>query len=334
MRHIPVLTNEVIDLLQPKSNMNVVDCTLGDAGHAELILEKTAPKGKLLGIDADPESLLRAKQYLYKFGDRVIYARDNFADLKKIVESNNFKNVDAIVMDLGWSSPQFAERGRGFSFEKDEALDMRYFAPRHYEGAEGDRSNPLNKAGGKQGDSDVVPLGLLGMTHLTAANIVNNYSKDELAKIFRIYGEEKLSKEIAEAIVAERKNKPIETTWQLVEIILAVYRKKLRTDKEIPWIGGLHPATKIFQALRIEVNQELEVLKKVLPQAVEVLSSGGRLAVITFHSLEDRIVKHYFQSVENKLVRRVNKKPIIALPKELKNNPRARSAKLRVVEKL
>ena len=160
----------------------------------------------------------------------------------------------------------------------------------------------------------------------------NNYSEQELVGVFKNFGEEKLSKEIAEAIADYRKNKKLEKTDELTGIILQVYRTKLHTDKEIPWIGGLHPATKVYQALRMEVNHELENLKKVLPQAVEVLSAGGRLAVISFHSLEDRIVKHYFKS--NKQIKLVNKKPIMASEEEIKNNPRARSAKLRVIEKV
>lgn len=302
-RHIPVLPNEVIDSLQPKANQNFIDCTLGDAGHSEMILEKIGPNGKLLGIDADAESLLRAKQYLYRFEGRVIFARDNFVNLAKIIAENNFGTVRGILMDLGWSSPQFSERGRGFSFEKDEPLDMRY-----------------------QGGSELAAE--------TAADVVNNYSESDLVRIFKTYGEENLSKEIAAAIAEARKKRPIERTSQLVEIILAVYRKKLNSTKEIPWVGGLHPATKVFQAIRIEVNHELEVLRQALPQAVEALIAGGRLAVISFHSLEDRIVKQFFQKLANKTIKFVNKKPIIASDDEVAQNPKARSAKLRVVEKL
>lgn len=300
MRHEPVLMKEILESLDLKSNDNVVDCTLGDAGHSEAMLEKIAPKGKLLGIDLDTEAVLRAKRFLYRFEDRVIIARDNFSNLKLITEKNDFKPINGVLMDLGWSSPQFAERGRGFSFQTDEPLDMRYSVT----------------------DKE------------TAADIVNNGGEQELAGIFKSFGEEQLSKEIAKAIVDARKNKAIEKSGELAEIILQVYRTKLRTDKEIPWIGGLHPATKVFQALRMEVNHELENLKLVLPQAVDLLVSGGRLAVITFHSLEDRIVKQYFQTIANKTVKLVNKKPINATDEEIKSNPRARSAKLRVVEKI
>lgn len=304
MRHIPVLLNEVIDALELKAGDNVVDCTLGDAGHSEVILEKTSPDGKLIGIDADPESLLRAKKFLDKFGDRVVYVRDNFKNLKKIIQEKNLSSVDAILIDLGWSSPQFEERNRGFSFMNDEPLDMRYSSG-----------------------------GIIDKDELTAADIVNNRDKIELSSIFKKYGEEKLSIEIADMIVEFRKEKKISTSKELSEIILSVYRKKLNTTKEIPWIGGLHPSTKVFQALRIEVNNELDILKEVLPQALDILSVGGRLAVISFHSLEDRIVKHYFRSIVPRYASFIHKKPVIASEDELKINNRARSAKLRVIKK-
>jgi len=302
-RHVPVLLKEVLEGLNLRPGVKVVDCTLGDAGHSEEILKIIGPTGKLLGIDADPESLLRAKQYLYNFNEQAIFVRDNFVNLKNILADNNFAPVDAIVMDLGWSSPQFSERGRGFSFETDEPLDMRY----------GSGSMTESK---------------------TAAEILNNYSTDELYKIFKNLGEEKFAQEIAQAIVVNRKITPIERTKQLVEIILQVYREKLHSEKEIPWVGGTHPATQTFQALRIAVNDELGVLKNVLPRAVEALAPGGRLAVISFHSLEDRIVKQYFAGQENKTLKLINKKPIEASEEEIKNNPRARSAKLRVIEKV
>ena len=300
MRHIPVLLNEVLESLQLKSNDNVIDCTVGDGGHSEKILEATAPNGQLLAIDADPESLLRAKQYLYSFANRVTFVRGNFSELEKIVAENPIGEIKGILLDLGWSSPQFAERGRGFSFLTDEPLNMTYS----------------------------------GREEITATEIVNTFDANELEQIFREYGEENLSKEIVSAIISYRQGEPIKQTGQLTEIILATYRKKLKTDKEIPWIGGLHPATKIFQALRIAVNRELEVIEEVLPQAIKVLASGGRLAVIAFHSLEDRIVKHYFKDLEQKnSATIITKKPIVCGEEEYKANPRARSAKLRVIQK-
>lgn len=301
MRHVPVLLNEVIENLRLRPGDRIVDCTLGDAGHAEKILASTAPDGKLLGIDADAEAILRAKQYLYNFDDRVIFVRDNFSRLAQILTENKFAPVRGILMDLGWSAPQFMERGRGFSFDKDEPLDMRF--------------DTFTNA-------------------RTAQQVVNQYGTDDLAKIFKEYGEEKLARPIAEAIVATHTAQPIQTSRQLTEIILNVYRQKLSSKKEIPWVGGMHPATQVFQALRIEVNDELAVLKTALPQAIDALVPGGRLAVISFHSLEDRIVKQFFQKNDGKILNIVNKKPIIAASVELAANPRARSAKLRVAEKI
>jgi len=319
MRHVPVLLNEVIESLQLKPNVNVIDCTLGDAGHAEEILKRTAPNGILLGIDADPESILRAKNYLYEYQKQVIFVRDNFVGLKDIVEKNEFGPVHAVLLDLGWSSSQFEERRRGFSFLKtDEPLDMRYHAeiPR----TKLEIPNKLQN----QNFNDT----------LTAAEIVNRSSQQELTRILKEYGEEVLALEIACAIVGRRKEKKIATVGNLVEIILAEYRKKLRTKKEVPWVGGLHPATKVFQALRIAVNDELGVLEHFLPQIAEVLAPGGRAAIITFHSLEDRIVKHYFKEQNGKTLRIVTKKPIAPTGEEIERNPRAGSAKLRVMERL
>ncbi len=300
-RHFPVLLAETIESLQLRPGHNVIDCTLGDAGHSEEMLKHTAPDGRLLGIDADPESLLRAQQFLHEHQDRITLVRDNFSQLENIVRNASFGPVHGILMDFGWSSPQFADRGRGFSFQNpNEPLNMRYD----------------------------------GSQKLSAGELVNTYSEQEIEKILREYGEEKLSKEIAKAIVESRKTKQIETVGDLVEIILQTYRKKLKTEKEIPWIGGLHPATKSFQAIRIAVNDELGVIRRALPQAVEVLAPGGRLAVITFHSLEDRIVKHYFKSVPSTHIRIITKKPLEASEAEYADNPPSRSAKLRVIEKI
>lgn len=300
MKHVPVLLGEVVESLQLNPGDNVIDCTLGDGGHSAEILKKIGPNGKLLGIDADPESLLRAKKNLYEFGDRAVYVRDNFVNLKKIVQENKFGKIKGVLMDLGWSSPQFEERGRGFSFQKDEVLDMRY-------------------------DTSIGTP--------TAKEILNTLSEKELEKIFREYGEEKNSRKIASLIIKEREKQEIKTTTDLVNIILEINKNKkspstrLRTSK-------IHPATRVFQALRIAANNELDILKSVLPDAVDLLESNGRLAVISFHSLEDRIVKHYFKSQQNKTIKIINKKPITCSEEECKENPRARSAKLRVVERI
>jgi len=292
MKHVPVLNNEIIHLLQLKAGEKVVDCTLGDGGHAEAILQEIKSTGKLLGIDTDPEAILRAKQYLYEFDNQITFVRDNFKNLKIIVEKENFNPVDAILLDLGWSSQQFEGRNRGFSFLKtDEPLDMRY---------------DINQG-------------------IVASDILNYRNKEELNKIFKQYGEEKLSKKIASKIIEKRKIKEFETVGELVEIILQVYGNQAKISK-------IHPATRVFQALRIAVNDELEKLAKVLPQAIEILKPEGHLAIISFHSLEDRIVKHFFKKNQN--IKIITKKPIIATKEELEINPRARSAKLRVIEKL
>ena len=301
MRHIPVLLKETVEALNLKPGAKVVDCTLGDAGHSEEILRRISPGGKLLGVDADEESLERAKNFLKLYQKQITLVRTNFAHVTEVANAEGFKEVDAILMDLGWSTPQFEERGRGFSFEGSEPLDMRY------------DTHSKSK---------------------TAAEILNNYSKAELEKIFRQYAEEKFSKEIAEKIGEKRKTQVFETTKDLTDTVLDVYRAKLKSTKEIPWIGGIHPATKVFQSLRIEVNQELEVLKKTIPELINLLKVGGRLGIITFHSLEDRIVKQFFKKIEHKKIKFVFKKPLVASSEELKANPKSRSAKLRVVEKI
>ena len=308
MKHVPVLLDEVLEVFDLDAGLSVLDCTLGDAGHAEAMLERISPDGTLVGIDADPEAVVRAKHFLESFGEQAVVVRDNFLHIDTIISGLGFTCVDRILFDLGWSSPQFAERGRGFSFlQSDEPLDMRFSS---------DVGN-LEKRPNK-----------------TAGELVNSASPDVLVRIFREYGEEKLAHEIAGAIVVQRTKEAITTVKQLVEIILEVYRKKTHTTKEVPWIGGLHPATRVFQALRIAVNKELEVLEGVLPKALSLLCPGGRLAVISFHSLEDRLVKHFFKSHIGKGYRVLTKKPIVPSSEECKVNTRARSAKLRVIEKI
>jgi len=301
MRHVPVLLEEVIESLKLNAGDTVIDCTVGDGGHSEEILKAISPEGRLLAIDADPESLLRAKKNLHEWEDQIIFQRGNFENLLKISNELGFKDVNGILMDFGWSSPQFEERKRGFSFQKDEPLDMRYGAG-------------LDK---KQ----------------TAKDIINNYSENELEKIFVDYGEEKNAKKIASVIVLARSSEEIVTTGQLVEVILDVFRDKFQMKKGMPWVGKIHPATKVFQALRIVANDELGVIEKVLPAAIDILAPKGRLSVITFHSLEDRIVKHYFKK-HFETLKIITKKPILSSDMEVKNNPRARSAKLRVIEKI
>ncbi len=291
MRHIPVLHDETIASLNLSAGAIVIDGTLGDAGHSELIAKKIGKRGTLLGLDLDPESLLRAKKFLDAYQNTVTLVRDSFRNIIAVAATHQIEAVDAVLLDLGWSSPQFAQRGRGFSFQQDEPLNMRY--------------------DGKQDD------GVVTAKYLLATN-----SATELALIFSRYGEEKHAQKIARAIVQARRKTPINTTTQLVQIIEMVYGKTR---------GKIHPATKVFQALRIAVNDEFEALKDGLVGAAQLLRDGGRLAVITFHSGEDRIVKRFMQLHPQLEI--VTKKPITASAAERAQNPRARSAKLRVAQK-
>lgn len=285
--HIPVLLNEVVEYLNPKPGENFIDCTIGEAGHALAILERAKPTGKLLGIDADLKAIKRIESQ-----EKLILIQGNFKDLKKIVEREVFQPVSGILFDLGLSSWQIEESGRGFSFKKDEPLKMTF-----------------NDQG------------------LTAEEVVNKWPEEALREIFIKYGEEKYSKRIAKQIIEKRKEKPIKTTLQLKEIV----------EKATPFSearrGGIgRVLARIFQALRIVVNDELENLKQGLEQALEILKPKGRLVVISFHSLEDRIVKNFFR--ENKSLKILTKKPITASEEEIKKNPRSRSAKLRAAIKL
>lgn len=285
MPHLPVLLRDTINLLVLKPGSRIIDCTFGDGGHSQAILQ-SAPAIRILGIDADAGNIARARKQ--KEFEKIILVNDNFRNLKEIALKNNFTGIDAILMDLGWSSTQLEESGRGFSFLRDEPLDMR-----------------------------------LGNGDLTAAEILNTWSEEEIGRILREYGEERARKKIAKAIVDYRRDRPIKTTGQLVEIIFSL---RLGRRKKI------HPATKTFQALRLAVNDELNALKEALSPAAEILKSGGRLAVISFHSLEDRIIKRFFQN--NKSLKIITKKPVIAGRAEILENPRCRSAKLRVAEKI
>ena len=274
--HIPVLKKEVLQYLDPKPDENFIDCTLGQGGHAINILERNKPNGKVLGIELDKD--IFDKLSLLKI-DRLILANDSYVNLKEIAKKNKFTSINGILFDLGMSSWHLEESGRGFTFLKDELLDMRYSL-----------------------END-----------LTAEEIVNNYSQEEIEKILKEYGEERFAKRLARRIVEQR---PIKSTFQLAEII-----KKSR----------IYSPNRIFQALRIAVNNELENLKKGLTQAVEILKPDGRIVVISFHSLEDRIVKNFFKDSNLKVL---TKKPVIPSQEEIKINRRSRSAKLRAATKI
>ncbi len=296
MNHVPVLQKEVIQYLDPKTNENFIDCTVGGGGHALAILERNVPKGKVLGIDADPETIKNLQSGISnkEFKKRLILVSDNFANLKEIVRRERFTKVLGILFDLGMSSWQLESSGRGFSFLKQEPLDMRY-----------DPKGPL-----------------------TAEKIVNFWSESEIEKTLREYGEEKFAGTIAREIVRERNVRPIKSTSQLVNIIRRAVPSGYLHQK-------IHFATRTFQALRIAVNDELNNLEKALPQSLEVLNRRGRIAVISFHSLEDRIVKNFLkQKVQENVLQALNKKPITPSREEIKINPRSRSAKLRAAIKI
>jgi 16S rRNA (cytosine1402-N4)-methyltransferase len=290
--HIPALQKEILKYLEPEPNQNFIDATVGEGGHALAILERVSPSGKVLGIDWSPEIIENCKLKIRSFKKRVILICDNFVNLKEIVKREKFLAVSGILFDLGMSSWHLKESGRGFSFLKNEPLDMRY--------------SPQNL--------------------LTAEKIVNYWSKSEIEKILREYGEEQFARKIAEKII-ETRTKPIKTTFQLVAVIKKAVPSKYQHRK-------IHFATRTFQALRITVNDELNNLEKALPQALAILKPEGRLAIISFHSLEDRIVKKFFRKQDSTSLKILTKKPIRPEKKEIKINPRARSAKLRAAIKM
>ena len=286
--HVPVLLKETLEILVKNRGGVYVDCTVGLGGHTKGILQKD-PLAYVIGIDMDPQALEIAEENLKDFEGRYSLYQANFRDLDQVLKEEGIKEVDGFLFDLGVSMLQL-KSDRGFSFQRDDPLDM--------------RMNPENKK--------------------TAYHVVNTYSERELTRIFREYGEEPYAGKIAKAIVLQRTKKPIETTAQLVDIILSVipYRR-----------GRIHPATKVFQALRIEVNEELASLEIALEKTIPFLKKGGRLVVISFHSLEDRIVKNFFKE-HTDTFKVLTKKPIRPTIDEVKQNPASRSAKLRAGERI
>jgi 16S rRNA (cytosine1402-N4)-methyltransferase len=301
--HTPVLRREVLALLRPRPGGLYLDGTLGAGGHTAGILEASAPTGRVLGFDRDPSAVEFAKRRLARFGERVSYLVANYADMGRLAPAHGFDQVDGILLDLGLSSRQLDDGQRGFSFMKEGPLDMR-FDPRQAR---------------------------------TAADLVNDLSEAELADIFWRFGEERQSRKFARAIVARR---PLHTTQQLAELVTAQVRRR----------GRIHPATKVFQALRIATNRELEALEQAVPAAVDLLRTAGRLAIISFHSLEDRLVKQAFRRLSQDCVcppeqpvctcgaqavsRLITRKAVQATAEEIESNPRSRSARLRVVERI
>lgn len=306
--HRPVLLDECLDGLDIKPDGIYVDGTAGGAGHSKEIA-KRLKNGMLIAIDQDETAIAVVKERLAEFGDRVRVVRSNFSEVASVCASLGIERIDGILLDLGVSSHQLDTAERGFSYMSDAELDMRM-----------DKRNPL-----------------------TAKTVVNEYSEERIKKILFEYGEEKFSAQIASSIIRAREKKEIESTAELAEIIKSAIPPKARE-------GGHHPAKRSFQAIRIEVNSELDVIEPTIRDAQELLAPGGRMAIITFHSLEDRIVKQTFASLAtgctcprefpvcvcgNKpKIKPVNRKPITSGKEELEINPRARSAKLRIAEKL
>lgn len=307
-KHISVLYNETISGLNIKDGGIYVDGTLGGGGHSLGILS-SARDVRLIGIDQDPEAIEAAGRRLAPFGDSVSLVNRNFSEIKSILKEMNIDGIDGAVLDLGVSSYQLDNAERGFSYMHNSRLDMRM-----------DKDNPKS-----------------------AYEVINEYSFDELKRIFYDYGEEKWSARVAQFIVERREEKPIETTFELVDIIKAAIPKKVRAE-------GSHPAKRIFQAVRIEVNNELGILRPAVNDIVEALKPGGRIAVITFHSLEDRIIKNAFTDLatgcicpksfpvcvcnRQPVVKVITKKPILPTRQEEIDNSRSKSAKLRIAEKL
>ena len=301
------MLDETVRFLRLAPGMTVVDGTLGGGGHAERILEEITPGGRLIGIDKDEYALERARERLKAFGESLVCVHDDFRHIRSILNGLDIDGIDGAVLDLGVSSFQLDQCNRGFSYNQDSRLDM--------------RMNIKDK--------------------MCAADVVNTYSQQDLERILRDYGEERWAARIAEFIVRERSERPIETTGHLVEVIKKAVPKGARQD-------GPHPARRTFQALRIEVNGELDAISTALADFAAVLSDGARLAVITFHSLEDRIVKQAFRQLEQpcecppefpvcvcgkvSMGKVVTRKPVLPLDEEIAQNSRSRSAKLRVFE--
>lgn len=302
--HIPVLLHETIEALALQPRGRYIDCTVGEGGHSAAIIEGSSPGGQLLGFDADPQAIQTAQTRLSDYGKSVLLFNENFSHLEEIASANNFRPVQGILFDLGMSSLQLSDESRGFSFQKDAPLDMRFSRTQR----------------------------------LTASEIVNHYPEKDLATLIWSYGEEPRSRRIAKYIV---NNRPLKTTLELAQIVIKAVNGKR---------GKTHPATRTFQALRIAVNREIENLKLALEQSIRLLGFGGRLVVISFHSIEDRPVKEFMNRESRGCIcpsetpectcahiphlRLVNKKAIKPTAEEVRANPRSRSAKLRVAERI
>lgn len=295
MQHITVLQAEAVDYLRVSAGKTIVDATLGSGGHAREIIQRLQT-GTFIGLDIDPQAIADNQALKTNTSVKVTLVNQSFRNIADVLSSLHIETVDGILADLGWRSEQFADSGRGFSFAADEPLLMTLGDPTDYA--------------------------------FTAADIVNEWSAESIANVLYGYAQERYSRRIARALVEQRANEPITTTAELATLVEhavpAAYRR-----------GKTHPATKTFQALRIAVNDEFAALEEFIPQAFTCLAPGGRLAIISFHSLEDRIVKHTFRSLAHDHAGEIiTKKPVVATASETASNPRSRSAKLRVIEKV
>lgn len=301
--HVPVLLGECIESLNINPKGIYIDGTLGGAGHTEEIAKHLSQQGMLIGCDVDHDAIMRAQQRLKPYTCNIKLIHNNFRNLEAILHQIEIKKVDGILLDLGWSSFQIADPERGLSFQNDGPLDMNLS-----KGMEGDR--------------------------ITAYEMINHWEESTLADIFFAYGDEPKARIIARHIIQVRQERPIATTKELAQVVIeALFPKKVASKKDLYF--KIHPATKVFQALRIAVNDELEVVTETVHAGIKELATGGRFSIITFHSGEDRIVKHLFKSYADQgIIKLVTKKPITPSDEELKANPRARSSKLRVAEKL
>ena len=308
-QHVSVLLHECIEGLCIRDGFTYVDCTTGSGSHSFQIAKRMGPNSRLICIDRDTNALAAAQRRLVAFGDRVTFVHANFSQLEAILKEHNVSNLGGVLMDLGCSSPQFDTPERGFSYQHDARIDMRMDPTQDF----------------------------------SAYEVVNGYTESELKRIISVYGEEKFAARIAAAIVSARQTKPISGTVELAAIIKGAIPAAARE-------GGPHPAKRTFQAIRIEVNHELDAIEPAIRAAVDCMAGTGRIAVITFHSLEDRIVKETYADLaagctcprsfpvcvcgKKPRISLINKKPILPTEQELQDNPRSRSAKLRIAEKL
>lgn len=291
--HTPVMLEEVLHSLALRPGDEAVDCTFGGGGYTSELLRTVAPNGRVLALDVDPDAVARGRAREWgKDAARLTIVHANFVDVRTVAIAQGFCAPRGIVADLGWSSLQLAAPNRGFSFSEESPLDMRF--------------DPTSGAP-------------------TAADILATASEEELERIIRTYGEEPAARRIAAAVIAKRRQQPITTTGELIELIAGVMR----------WRGRIHPATRTFQALRIAVNDELRVLDRAIPEMLTLVAPRGRIAIVSFHSLEDRIVKRAFRAASAKGIAKImTKKPLRPSTAEVERNPRSRSAKLRVIERM